>query len=305
MSSTLEKEVLVMGKKRFFLTLCAISFFASLIATVPCQAKSVLDKIGRTGQVTVGLKEDAPPFAFRDKSNNWVGFSVDMAQRLADELSKKLKKPIQVNKKSVNSKTRVPMVAKGEIDIEIGTTTITLARQETIDFSLPFFITGGKILVPKGSAIKDIADLGGKKVGVAQGTTHVKNLQTAMDTGLIKSKCEIVQFEDEAKGFAGLTQGKVDAYFTDASILYGLKKTAPKPDDWEIVGQFISYEPYGFMVPQNDSKWRNFVNAFLIHTIESGEFYKLYEKWMGPDGEVPMPMTEDFKMFLRIISFPE
>lgn len=295
----------MMEKNRLSWFWCALSLFVSLIAAMPVQAESVLDKIERTGQVTVGLREDAPPFAFYDKNSNWVGFSVDVAQRLSEELSKKFNKPIQINKKPVNSKTRIPLVANGEIDIEIGTTTITLSREDTIDFSLPFFITGARIIVPKGGGIKDVSDLAGKRVGVAQGTTHLKNLETAMNEGLIKSKCEIVQFEDHAKGFLGLTQGKVDAYFTDASILYGQKKKAPNPDDWEIVGQFLSYEPYGFIVPSNDSKWRDFVNAFLVHLIKGKEFYTLYDKWMGPDGEVPMPMSEDYRTYLKVISLPE
>lgn len=264
-----------------------------------------MDKIERTGQITVGLREDVPPFAFYDKDSQWVGFSLDVAQRLVEELGKKFGRPIQINRRPVNSKTRIPLVANGEIDIVIGTTTITLAREETIDFSLPFFITGARIIVPKGSSIKDVEDLAGKRVGVAQGTTHPKNIEAAIKEGLINPKCEIMQFEDHAKGFLGLTQGKIDAYFSDASILYGQKKKAPKPDDWEVVGRFLSYEPYGFIVPSNDSKWRDFVNAFLIHLIKSGEFYQIYDKWMGSDGEVPMPMSDDYKVYLKVISFPE
>ncbi len=285
--------------------LSAFLMFALLTSAVPAFAKSVLDRIERTGQVNVGLREDAPPFGYHDKSGKWVGFSVDIAQRLTEDLSRKFNKPIKLIKKTVNSKTRIPMVAGGEIDIEIGTTTITLAREDSVDFTLPFFITGARILVPKGSPIREVSDLGGKKVGVAQGTTNAKSLEMAMEKGLIKPKCDVIQFADHAEGFLALTQGKLDAYYSDASILSGLKIKEVRPDDWVIVGQFISYEPYGFMVPANDSKWRDFVNASLIRLIKSGEFNKIYEKWMGPSGEVPMPMTEDYKMFLNIISFPE
>jgi ABC-type amino acid transport substrate-binding protein len=292
-------------RNRLLWVLCTIPLFASLLLAMPSYAESVLAKIERTGQVTVGIREDAPPFAFYDKNSNWVGFSVDLAQRLGEELSKKFNKPIQVNKKPVNSKTRIPLVVNGEIDVEIGTTTITLSREETIDFSLPFFITGAKFIVHKESGIKDVGDLAGKRVGVAQGTHHAKNIEIAMSKGLIKSKCEIVQFEDHAKGFLGLTQGKVDAYFTDESHLFGQKKKAPNPDDWVIVGQYLSYEPYGFILPQNDSPWRDFVNAFLVHLIKSGDFYSLYDKWMGPNSEVPMPMSDDYQIYLKLINFPE
>ncbi len=103
-------------KNRVSWILCALSLLVSLIAAIPSQAETVMDKIERAGQVTVvGLREDAPPFAFYDKSSNRVGFSVDVAQRLSDELSKKLNKTIQVSKKPVNSKPRIPLAANGEI----------------------------------------------------------------------------------------------------------------------------------------------------------------------------------------------
>jgi len=292
-------------RNRLLPVLCAISLFSSLLFSIPSWAETVLAKIERTGQLTAGVREDVPPFAYYDKGSKWVGFSVDLAERLGEELSMKFNKPIKVVKKPVNSKTRIPLVVNREIDVEIGTTTITLSREETIDFSLPFFITGAKFIVHKGSGIKEVGDLAGKRVGVAQGTHHAKNIEIATSKGLIKSKVEIVQFEDHAKGFLGLTQGKVDAYFTDESQLFGLKKKAPKPDDWVIVGQFLSYEPYGFILPSNDSPWRDFVNAFLVRLIKSGEFYTLSEKWMGTNSEVPMPMSEDYKYYLKVIAFPD
>jgi polar amino acid transport system substrate-binding protein/glutamate/aspartate transport system substrate-binding protein len=292
-------------KSIVILPFCFIALLLSLCFSVPSFAESVLDKITRTGQITIGHREDAAPFAFYNKEGHWVGFSIDVGQHLADELKKKYNKPIQVIKKPVNSKTRIPLIINGQLDIVIGTTTITLSREEVVDFSLPFFITGARFIVPKGSSIKDVSDLAGKRVGVAQGTTHIKNIENAIKEGLINPPCEIVQFEDHAKGFLGLTQKKVNAYFTDASILYGLKKKALHPENWTIVGRFLSYEPYGFIVSSNDSKWRDFVNAFLVHLIKSGEFYKLYDKWMGPEGEVSMPMSEDYKTYLRVISLPE
>ena len=286
------------------LSLCFAVLLLLLSFSAPSFAESVLDKIARTGQITIGHREDAAPFAYYDKEGHWVGFSIDLGQRLADELKKKYNKPIQVNKKPINSKTRIPLIINGQLDIVIGTTTITLSREEVVDFSLPFFITGARIIVPKDSPIKDVSDLAGKRVGVAQGTTHIKNIENAIKEGLINPPCEIVQFEDHAKGFLGLTQKKVNAYFTDASILYGLKKKALHPDNWVVIGRFLSYEPYGFIIPSNDSKWRDFVNAFLVRLIKSGEFNKLYDKWMGPEGVVPMPMSEDYKTYLTVISLP-
>jgi glutamate/aspartate transport system substrate-binding protein len=298
------------GKMKWKKGLPSIFFAAlllgSLIFASTSQAESVLDKIKQTGKITIGHREGAIHFGFYDKQGNWVGFSIDLGKRLVEELEKKFGKPVEYIKKPVNPKTRIPLVANRTIDIVMGSTTITLARDDVIDFSVPFFVTGTRLLVPKGSPIRDFPDLAGKRVGVARGASaNIKGLRDAIEKGLINPPCDMLLFDDHTKGFLALTQGKTHAHFTDASLLAGLKQKAPKPEDWEIVGRLLTYEPYGFILPENDSNWRDFVNAFLIRLIKSGEFYEIYEKWMGPKGEVPIPMSEEFKTFLKVQSFPE
>ena len=293
-------------KKGLILILFAALLLGSLSVAATSHGESVLDKIKRKGKITIGHREGAIPFGFYDKKGDWVGFSMDLGKCLVDELEKKFGKSIEYVKKPVNPKTRIPLVANRTLDIVMGSTTITLARDDVIDFSVPFFVTGTRLLVSKGSPIRDFPDVGGKRVGVARGASaNIKGLRKAMDEGLISPRCEIVLFDDHTKGFLALRQGKTHAHFTDASLLAGLKQKAPNPEKWEIVGRLLTYEPYGFILPENDSNWRDFVNAFLIHMIKSGEFYKIYEKWMGPEGEVPIPMSEEFKTFLKVQSFPD
>ncbi|MHC1729515.1 MAG: transporter substrate-binding domain-containing protein [Syntrophobacteraceae bacterium] len=107
------------------------------------------------------------------------------------------------------------------------------------------------------------------------------------------------------KGFLGLQQGKIDAYFTDEAMPAGMRAKAQKPDDWEIVGPFLTYEPYGFILPRDDSKWRDFVNATLISMYKDGTFEKIYNKWFGPGGQLVLPMTEEYKTMLKVLSFPD
>jgi polar amino acid transport system substrate-binding protein/glutamate/aspartate transport system substrate-binding protein len=198
------------------------------------------------------------------------------------------------------------MVANGTVDIGIGSTTITLEREDVVDFSLPYFLTGTLILVPKDSPIADFPDLAGKRVGMGSGSTaNIKGLDKAMETGLIKPACEKVLFEEHNKGFLALQQGKIHAYFTDASILAGMKAKAEKPDDWKIVGQYLTYEPYGIILPEGQGEWRDFVNATLIRTIKSGRFEQIYTKWFGPEGEVPLPMSPEYKTLLQALSYPD
>jgi polar amino acid transport system substrate-binding protein/glutamate/aspartate transport system substrate-binding protein len=301
-----ERSKKMKGKKGVTLVLGAAFLLGSLSMAATSYSESVLDKIERTGKITIGHREGAIPFGFYDKKGNWGGFSMDVGKLLAGELEKKFNKPIKYIAKPVNPKTRIPLVANRTIDIVMGSTTITLARDKVIDFSIPFFVTGTRLLVPKGSPIKDFPDLAGKRVGVARGASaNIKGLRNAIEEGLINPPCDIVLFDDHTKGFLALKQGKTHAHFTDASLLAGLKQKAPNPDNWEIVGRLLTYEPYGFIIIENDSDWRDFVNAFMIHLIKSGEFYKIYDKWMGPNGEVPIPMSTEFKTFLMVQSFPE
>ena len=284
--------------------LCALLVALPLVACAPAE-ESVLEKIKRTGEVTIGHREGSVPFGFYDEKGNWVGFSIDIAGRLVEELEKELGMDIKYTKTPVNPKTRIPLVANRTVDIVMGSSTHTIPRDDTVDFTITFFLTGSRLLVAKGSPIKDFEDLAGKKAGAATGSTNEKALRDANTAGIISPPCEIVGFEEHPKGFLALSQGKIDAYCTDGSLLAGMKQAAPNPEDWEVIGRLLTYDPYAYIVPENDSGWRDFVNTFLIHLIKSGEFYEIYDKWMGPDGVVPIAMTDEYKTLLELQAWPE
>lgn len=290
----------------FSLLAASLAVVVGLALAGPACAEGVLEKIEKTGKVNMGLREGSVPFGYINTKSEWVGFGIDIGQEIVDALSAKFGKKIEMVKHPINPKTRIPMVANGTVDIGIGSTTITLAREDVVDFSLPYFLTGTLLLVPKDSPIADFPDLAGKRVGMGSGSTaNIKGLDKAMETGLIRPACEKVLFEEHNKGFLALQQGKIHAYFTDASILAGMKTKAEKPDDWKIVGQYLTYEPYGIILPEGQGEWRDFVNATLIRTIKSGRFEQIYTKWFGPDGEVPLPMSPEYKTLLQALSYPD
>lgn len=293
-------------RKRLFIVagLCAL-LLALPLAGCAAKQESVLEKIKRTGEITIGHREGSVPFGFYDDAGNWVGFSIDLGERLVEELEKELGMEIKYIKKPVNPKTRIPLVANRTVDIVMGSSTHTIPRDETVDFTITFFLTGSRLLVPKGSPIRDFEDLAGKRVGAATGSTNEKALRDANTAGIINPPCEIVGFEEHPKGFLALQQGKIDAYCTDGSLLAGMRQAAPNPEDWEVVGRLLTYDPYAYIVPENDSEWRDFVNKFLIHLIKSGEFFEIYDKWMGPNGVVPIEMTEEYKTLLKLQCWPE
>jgi ABC-type amino acid transport substrate-binding protein len=178
------------------------------------------------------------------------------------------------------------------VDLIAGTMTDTPERRQSVDFSLTFFLTGAQFLVKKGSPITGIDSIAGKRVAAQQGSTNAKIVREKVPTANLR------EFPDQPAAFQALAQGQVDTYTNDGIQLYGLKAKAPNPGDWEIVGDFYSREPYGMAMRKGDTAFRETVDAGLRAALESGKYFEIYDKWFGPKGELPYPMTADVKKFL-------
>ncbi len=272
------------------------SVVASLVvlglAAASWAAESTLEKINRTGVFTVGTRTGSPPFAYINKQNEWVGFSIDLARLVHKNIEKKLGKSIKFELKESAPATRIPLLSSGAVDLIAGTMTDTRPRRDSVDFSITFFVTGAQFIVKEGSPIKGMQDLAGKRVGTQQGSTNERIIRERVP------QAQLVVFPDQAAGFTALVQGRVDTYTNDGIQLYGLKAKAPNPAEWRVVGDFYSYEPFGMAMRKNDSDFRAVVNNALMEAIEGGEYFKLYDKWFGPKGELPYPMTDDVKSFM-------
>ena len=265
----------------------------------PVLAETVLEKINRTGVLIAGTRGTSIPFAFIDEKNEWIGFSIDLLEAIRARLEKKLGKSIKLEKKEVTPENRFRLVANRTIDVECASTTYTRGRDEIVDFSINFFFTGTQLLVKKGSGIKSLADVAGKRVGTLRGTTSEKNLRAA------QPKADVVIFQDNPAAFLALEQGRIVAFANDGIPLAGLAAKAKNPKDYEVVGDLFSKEPYSCMVPENDSKWRAFVNHTFMELIDSGKYFELYDKWLGERGVVPYPMSDQVRTYMLMQSMPE
>src|SRR3989440_2559534 len=255
--------------------------------------EGTLDKVRKTGVLTTGRRRGSPPFASINKNNEWVGFSIDLVEQLVKPaVEKEVGKAIKIEKKESTPPTRIPLLTSNAVDLIAGTMTDTPQRRETVDFSLTFFYTGAQFLVKKGSPIKGISDIGGKRVAAQQGSTNAKIIREKMPTAQLR------EFPDQPAAFQALVQGQVDAYTNDGIQLWGLKAKAPNAADWEIVGDFFSEEPYGMAMRKGDAKFKQAVDAGLKNGFESGRYFEIYDKWFGPKGEVPYPMTPQVKAYL-------
>jgi polar amino acid transport system substrate-binding protein len=270
-------------------------------AAGPVLAETALGKIGRTGVLTAGTRGISIPFAFINERNEWIGFSIDLLEAVRARLEKKLGKPIKLEKKEVGGDPaiRIRLVADRTIDVECGVTTYTRGRDQAVDFSINFFFTGSQLLVKKGSGIKSLADVAGKRVGAAEGTTNEKALRRS------QPKADVVTFPDHPPGFLALEQGRIAAYVGDGIFLAGLAAKARSPKDYEVVGDFFSKDPYSCVVPENDSKWRDSVNHTFMELIDSGKYFELYDKWFGERGVVPYPMSDQVRNYLIMQSMPK
>ena len=262
-------------------------------------AETTLEKIKRTGVFTIGTRTGSPPFAYINKQNEWGGFSIDLARLVHKNVEKKLGQSVKFELKESSPATRIPLLTSMAVDLIAGTMTDTRARRESVDFSTTFFVTGAQFIVKKGSPFKGLKDIAGKRIAAQQGSTNERELRARYP------QATLVVFPDQPAAFTAMTQGRVDAYTNDGIQLWGLKYKAPRPDDWEVVGEWYTYEPYGMAMRKNDSDFRHVVNVALMEALEGGEYFKIYEKWFGVKSEVPYPLGHEARSFLMMQVVPK
>ena len=275
----------------------AVSVFALLLLT-PCgaAAEGTMEKISRTGEFVIGYRTDSLPLSFRDGRGQPAGYSVDLCQRIGRGVQQHFTdENIKVKFVPVTSDNRISAVADGTVDIECGSTTITLSRQEHVDFSIPTFLTGGSLASLRESGIQTVADLAGKRVGVARGTTTEGQLQAFLADNNIDA--EIVVVGDRTEGWARLSQGNIDAMASDQIVLIGLIMSSPDPTKFWLDSEIFSYEPYGFVVRRDDADFRLVVNRAIAEVYRSGEHADIYYEWIGKAGiEVPPSLAMMFQL---------
>ncbi len=278
--------------KRVFVILLALALAVTPLAPAFAQSPT-LDKIKESGVLTIGTRTGSPPFAYINKNNEWVGFTIDLVEQLViPAISKEVGKSIKLTKKESTPPTRIPLLNGNQVDLIAGTMTDTPERRQSVDFSLTFFLTGAQFLVKKGSPIHGINDITGKRIAAQQGSTNAKIIREKVPNAQLR------EFPDQPAAFQALVQGQVDAYTNDGIQLYGLKGKAPNPSDWEVVGDFFSEEPYGMAMRKGDPKFKQTVDAGLKQGFESGKYFEIYDKWFGSKGELPYPLSPEVKAYL-------
>jgi ABC-type amino acid transport substrate-binding protein len=246
-----------------------------------------LKKVKDSGTLTIGYRENALPFSYTGSDGKPTGYSIDLCQEIAVAVQQELKLPsLAVRWVPVTPADRVDAVANGVVDIECGTTTASLSRQEKVDFTLMTFVDGATLLIVEGSGVRTVADLAGKRIGVVRGTTTERAVGDFLRQQSIAATVVLVKDHDE--GLAGLQTSKMEAYASDRTILVGLVLQARGTARYALIPDDLTYEPYGFMVRRDDSAFRLVANRALARIYRSGAIGAIYAKWFGPLGK-PTP----------------
>jgi ABC-type amino acid transport substrate-binding protein len=265
---------------------------AALLIASPVMGQELdgtLKKIKTSSTFTLGHREAAPPFSFPGPDRRPVGYSVDLCTHVASEIQKQLGINLKLNWVPVTAENRLDMVTQGKIDIECGTTTASLSRQERVDFSLMTFVDGGGVLTRSDSKFESVADFTDKRIAVIPGTTT----ETALNK-FFKEEFVIIKpvpVKNLLEGIGAVEKGSVDAFASDRGILAGLAVTSKDPKRFAMPGLLFSYEPYGFMVRRNDAAFRLAVNRALAGLYRSGGIVPIYERWFGVFGK-PSPAIQ-------------
>jgi glutamate/aspartate transport system substrate-binding protein len=251
-----------------------------LCLVTPAHAAGTLDKIRAAQAIALGYRETSIPFSYTGDDNQPWGYSVDLCTRVAAAIVKQLgMEELQLQWVAVTPENRIAKLRSGEIDLECGSTTSSLARMQEVDFSLPTFVDGAAYLSRRIAGIKRLDDLAGRKIAVAAGTTTERIIAQVLKQ--YKLDAQLVKVSDHQQGIAAMVREQVDAYASDRSLLIGLALDSGNQNDWSLGPETFSYEPYALMMRRNDADFRLAVNRELARLSRSREIYGIYDRWFG------------------------
>ena len=278
-----------------------------LSVSMPAAAQEVglsptLANIKRTHTVRLGHREASPPFSYLDQANRPIGYSLDLCKAIVEEIGAEVEEAnLKIDYVKVTPETRIPAVLNNKIDIECGSTTASPDRARRVAFSPMIYVAGTKLMVPKASAVSGITDLKGKTIVVTRGTTNERAIEIAnnkFSLGLV-----VVATTDHEQSYQLLSDGKAQAFATDDILLYGLIARHGAQDKFEVVGEFLSYDPYGIMFRKNEPQLAAVVERTFRKLATNHDLVPLYQKWLMdrlPTGErLGVPMSAELEYSFR------
>ena len=260
------------------LSLCSRIVLILAAVAPSAWAGPTLDRIKRTGQITLAHRESSVPFSYTLPDKKPVGYALDLCLKVAEAVRKKVGMqsltPVYL---LVTPANRIAAVAEGKADLECGSTTNNAERRQTVEFTVPHYITGARYLVRADSTLDDLQNFSGKKVVSTQNTTPMKAIEYANRERLLR--INILQAPDHATGVEMVERGDADAFVMDDVLLYGLRAGRPDPAKLKVVGRFLTIEPLAIMLSKDDPEFKAIVDDEMKRLINSHEIHEIYAKW--------------------------
>lgn len=261
-----------------------------------------LKKIKETGSITLGVRDTSIPFSFMNDKQSYEGYSIDLCMKAVTAIQKNLGlTALNVKMQPVTSATRIPLMANGTIDMECGSTTNNMERQQLVSFAPTMFVTANRFISKKSANIKTLDDLKGKTIVSTSGTSNLKqitSLNAERNLGMT-----ILTAKDHAEAFLMVETGRAAAFVMDDVLLASLAATSRTPNDYTISADALSVEPYGIIVRRQDPAFKKVVDTAISNVYTSGDINKIYAKWfLSPvtDKKINLnfPMTAELKAVL-------
>ena len=248
------------------------------------QDAGTLKKIKDTGVISLGYRESSIPFSYYDEQQNVIGYSHEFMMKIVDAVKQKLNTPgLKIRLTPVTPQNRIPLVQNGTVDLECGSTTNNVEREQQVTFSNTIFVIGTRLMTRKDSGIKGWLDLKGKTVVTTAGTTSERLLRRMnQDKGM---GMNIISAKDHEEAFQALASGRASAFMMDDALLAGERAKSGRPDEFVILGAPQSEEAYGCMMRKNDPEFKKVVDGAIAKIETSGEADQIYQKWF----ESPIP----------------
>jgi glutamate/aspartate transport system substrate-binding protein len=262
-----------------------LALLAALAVALPAAAQEgTLKKIKDSGAITIGHRDASLPFSYYDDKQQPIGYAMDLCAKIVDAVKAELKMPnLKTNYQLVTSANRIPLMANGTIDLECGSTTNNVARQEQVWFTMTHFVTANRWVFKKSANIKRLEDLKGKTVVSTAGTTNIKQMteiNAAQNLGM-----NIISANGHPEAFQMVETGRAVAFVMDDILLAGLVAQSRSPKDYDISSVALSVEPYGIMVRKDDKAFKDVADRALSQVYKSGQINAIYSKWF----EKPVP----------------
>ncbi len=267
-----------------------------------------LKKARGSGTVAIGYRASSIPFSYLSARGEPIGYSIEICRALVDAMGEEVGRILRIDWVPVTAESRIDDVTSGKVDLECGSTTSNLERQKRVAFSPTTFVSGTKLMVKKSSGIASFRDLVGKRVLVTAGTTNEKAMRDLSEK--FKLNLTLVVARDHADAFAQLSADQAVAFATDDVLLYGLLAEHKVQANFAVVGEFLSYDPYGIMFRKGDAQMADLVEGSFRRMAEDRDLERSYERWFLrrlPSGiSLDLPMSPQLTtIFQTLIQKPE